>query len=74
MTVPQEAGKVVTSITEGLRQQPLALALIVMNLVFVGFTLFIFWELNTRTVHQYETKDQLISKLIAGCGSQGGSH
>ena len=68
MTIQEETGKTVRSITEGLKAQPLALALVVMNLVFIGFTYLIFHELNTRTTHQYEVKDQLIAKLIELCG------
>jgi hypothetical protein len=65
----EEGAKVATGVVEGLRSQPLSLALIVMNIVFVGFIWSIFTQLNTRTTHQYEVKDELIVKLISQCKS-----
>jgi hypothetical protein len=70
MTIQEEAGKTVRSITDGLKGQPISLALIIMNVVFIGFTYLIFHELNARTIHQYEAKDQLIMKLIGLCDSK----
>ena len=67
MTIPQETARAVASVTEGLKAQPLALALVVMNVVFIGFTYLIFHELNSRTIHQYDVKDQLIERLIELC-------
>jgi hypothetical protein len=63
----EEGAAVAKSVVEGLRTQPLALALIVMNLVFMLFVTWIANEFNQRTTHQYEVKDQLISKLIDKC-------
>jgi len=66
----EEGAKVATGVVEGLKQQPLSLALIVMNVVFIGFAVFVLHALNERTVHQYEVKDQLIAKLIERCRDQ----
>ena len=63
----EEGGKVASGLIEGLKAQPLSLALITMNLVFVLLFAFLFWSLNDRTVHQYEVKDKLIEKLVAEC-------
>ena len=63
----EEGAKVATDIVEGLRTQPLSLALIVVNLVFIGFMAWIAHEFNVRTTHQYEVKDQLITKLLDQC-------
>ena len=63
----EEGAKVATGIVEGLRTQPLSLALIVVNLVFIGFMAWIAHEFNVRTTHQYEVKDQLITKLLDQC-------
>jgi hypothetical protein len=52
---------------EGLKSQPLSLALIVLNLVFVLFVAWLAHEFNQRTNHQYEVKDTLIAKLIDKC-------
>lgn len=63
----EEGAKVATGIVEGLRQQPLSLALIVLNLSFIAFTVFLTYEINARTIRQYEVKDALITKLIDQC-------
>jgi hypothetical protein len=65
----EEGAKIAVGVVEALRAQPLALALIVMNVVFVVFFWSIFTQLNTRTTHQYEVKDDLIVKLITQCKS-----
>ena len=63
----EEGGKVAHGVIEGLKSQPISLALIVINIVFVVFTWYIAHEINQRTEHQYEVKDQLISKLLEQC-------
>ena len=63
----EEGAKVATSVVEGLKSQPLSLALIVLNLVFIGFVGWLASEFNARTTHQYEVKDQLIARLIDKC-------
>jgi hypothetical protein len=63
----EEGAKVANSVVEGLRSQPLSLALIVVNLVFVLFVGWLAHEFNQRTTHQYEVKDQLIAKLLDQC-------
>ena len=63
----EEGAKVATGVVEGLRQQPLSLALIVVNVVFVAFFAWIANEFNQRTTHQYQVKDELIAKLIDKC-------
>ena len=69
MTGPIEEGaKVATSVVEGLKSQPLSLALIVVNLVFVLFVGWLAHEFNERTTSQYAVKDQLIAKLLDQCG------
>ena len=63
----EETAKVAGGVVEGLKAQPLALALIVMNIVFIGFAVWVLQSLDERTVRQYEVKDQLIAKLIDKC-------
>jgi len=63
----QEGAKVAGGIVEGLKSQPLSLALIVMNIIFIGFAVWVLQSLNARTVRQYEVKDQLIAKLVDKC-------
>jgi hypothetical protein len=64
----EEGAKVATSVVEGLKSQPLSLALIVVNLVFVLFVGWLAHEFNERTTSQYAVKDQLIAKLLDQCG------
>jgi len=66
----EEGAKVAGSVVEGLKTQPLSLALIVVNIAFLGFVTFIVYTLNERTEHQYEVKDQLIYKLVDKCRDQ----
>jgi len=63
----EEGAKVASGVVEGLKSQPLSLALIVVNLTFIGFMGWIAHEFNQRTTHQYEVKDQLIAKLLDQC-------
>ena len=69
MSVPvQEGVKLATSVVDGLKQQPLSLALIAMNVVFVLFVTWLAYTINNRTENQYRIKDDLITKLIDKCG------
>jgi len=63
----EEGAKVAHGIIDGLKSQPLSLALIVMNLIFVGFAWLVLDQLNTRTTRQYEVKYKLIAKIIEQC-------
>jgi hypothetical protein len=63
----EEGAGIARSMIDALRSQPLVLALIVMNLVFVAFVTFVIERINARTIGQYEFKDSLITKLIDEC-------
>lgn len=63
----EEGAKVATGIVDGLKSQPLSLALIVLNLSFIIFTAWLAYTINQRTNHQYEVKDALIARLIEQC-------
>ena len=71
MSATEHGAKVATSVIDGLKSQPLSLALIVINVVFIGFVWWAFSTLNERTIHQYEVKDALISKLLEQCTKDG---
>jgi hypothetical protein len=64
MGVTEETGKVATSVVEGLKAQPIILALIVMNVVFIIFVGWLLHTLNQRTIHQYEVKDEQTATLL----------
>jgi hypothetical protein len=65
----EEGAKVASNVVEGLKSQPVSLALIVMNALFILFMGWLAHEWNLRTTHQYEVKDQLIARLIDKCGN-----
>lgn len=54
----EEGAKVATSAVEGLKQQPLALALIVLNAIFIGIGTWIYFDMMTRfaNVFRYVTE------------------
>ena len=60
----EEGSKVAQGVIAGLKDQPLSLALIVMNIVFVIFVAWLAYTINDRTTHQYEVKDTMIGELI----------
>jgi hypothetical protein len=59
----EEGGKVATATVESLKSQPLALALIVINLLFIGFVSFVLYSLKD----QAERKDALLGDLARHC-------
>jgi len=66
----EEGAKVATGVIEGLKSQPIALALIVMNVIFVGAITYASHELNIRTTARYAAQDELIHKLIDQCNAK----
>jgi len=63
----EEGAKVASGVVEALRSQPIALALIVMNIIFVVAVGLGAHALNIRTTQRYEAQDVLIHKLIDQC-------
>ena len=63
----EESGKVASSIVDALRNQPLALALIVVNVLFLGvagyFMHVFFQELGVASTR----KDEMITQLVSIC-------
>jgi hypothetical protein len=59
----EEGGKVATATVESLKSQPLALALIVINVLFIGFVSFVLHSLKD----QAERKDALLGDLARHC-------
>jgi len=67
MNIPEEVGKVANTVVDSLRGEPISLALIVMNIIFVGAAGYWAHEVNGRTNQQFAIKDALIEKLINQC-------
>ena len=62
----QATGKVATTVVEGLKAQPLALPLVVVNLLALGLVAFTLHEISKRS----EARDLLITKLAQECRQQ----
>ena len=63
----EHGARVATGVIDGLKTQPLSLALVVMNIVFVVFIWWLASTVNLRTEHQYQVKDELIARLLDQC-------
>jgi hypothetical protein len=60
----REGAKVSSSVVEGLKTQPLSLALVVMNVVFIIFVAWLAYTINARTESQYKVKDEQNALLL----------
>jgi hypothetical protein len=63
MGISEEGGKVASGVVEGLKSQPLALAMVVINVLFIGFMSFVIHALR----EQGERKDALLGDLARNC-------
>jgi len=61
----EQGGKVATSVIEGMKSQPLALGLIVLNISFIMFVAWLAYTINERTESQYRVKDAQTATLLA---------
>lgn len=50
----EEGAKVAASAVEGLKQQPLALALIVLNVIFIGVGTWIYFDMQGRYANLFK--------------------
>jgi len=62
-----EIAGTITSAIDGLKAQPLALALILMNLLFIGFTGFLAYRINLAHEQERNARNQFIGKLLDQC-------
>jgi len=58
----EEAGKALAGVTHALKEQPLALALIVLNVLWLAAVVFLSHANNVR-------EDQLIADLVKACAA-----
>jgi len=63
----EEGAEVAKTVIGALKGEPISLALIIMNVIFVGVMGFGAYALNIRTTARYEAQDQLIHKLLDQC-------
>lgn len=59
----EEAGKVATTVVESLRSQPISLALIVLNVIFLIVGYLILAKVSDRAAADMLRADELIAKL-----------
>jgi len=64
----EEGAEVAKTVIGALKGEPISLALIVMNVIFVGVMATGAYALNIRTTARYEAQDALIHKLLDQCG------
>ena len=68
MGTVEETGKVATGVIDALRSQPLALAIIVVNVMFLLGGLWFLHEISTLTSARQARSDQLLAELVHSCG------
>lgn len=67
--LPEEAGKVATGVVDSLKTQPISLALIVLNVIFLIVGYLILAKISDRSAADSLRADELIAKL-AQCYQQ----
>lgn len=60
----EEAGKVAVTVVDSLRSQPISLALIVLNVIFLVVGYFILSKVSDRAAADMLRADELIAKLV----------
>ena len=63
----EEAGKVVTATVKAMESAPLAIALLVVNVGFIGFNGYILSKVAENASERNQSQMELISKLVAEC-------
>ena len=62
----EEIGKVSGHLIDALRSQPLALALIVINLLFLGAGIYVFQNITRQTAATEERRSEFLAILLKG--------
>jgi hypothetical protein len=65
----EEGGKALGSIVDAMKSSPLALALILVNLVFIVFTTYILHELAENQRIRMAAQEKILTQLIRDCTS-----
>jgi hypothetical protein len=64
MSIPEEAGKVATATVSAMSSQPLAIALLVVNIGFLAFAGYVLGEVAANAQARNEGQMNLIEKLV----------
>lgn len=67
MTGSEEIGKVATATIDAMKSAPLAIALLVVNLGFIGFNGFVLARVAENAAERNKSQTELISRLVAEC-------
>jgi Tfp pilus assembly protein PilV len=62
--VTEQVGKVASSAVEAMKSTPLAIALLVVNVGFLGFAAYVLGEVAANASERNKTQMELISKLV----------
>jgi hypothetical protein len=64
MNAIEETGKVATGVVNAMQSTPLAIALLVVNVGFLGFAAYVLGEVAANAQERNKTQSELISKLV----------
>lgn len=67
MSIPEEAGKVASSTIEAMKSVPLAIALLVVNIMFLGFSGYILNTVANNASERNKQQLEMITTLIKDC-------
>jgi hypothetical protein len=69
MGVTEEAGKVGTAAVNAMGSQPLAIALLIVNVAFLGFAGYVLGEVAENAQMRNQSQMDLIARLVSDCHS-----
>jgi hypothetical protein len=67
MTTPEQAGRVVSGVTDALKGQPLALALVLVNLTFLAAGIYVAKDFFSRLESASQRKDLMVEEMMKRC-------
>jgi hypothetical protein len=67
MIVPEQAGRVVSGVTDALKSQPLALALVLVNLMFLAGGIYVAKDFFQRLESASLRKDTMVEEMMKRC-------
>ena len=65
--LPEESVKVAGSTVEALKAQPLALALVIVNVLFLAFFTYIAHSINVKNIEEIKHNREMIEGLMKQC-------
>jgi hypothetical protein len=65
MNAVEASGKIASSAIDAMKSTPLAIALLVVNVGFLGFAAYVLGEVAANASERNKTQSELISKLVS---------